>query len=173
MISAQTLRVCREGKPVPTLADHATSRPRLHPGLTKPRQYDGKVGAAAGAPFLLAALSKQVARMSAAICGIGIRSRMSRSLLPGAHSRDPLAHPGYAPVGNSLFSRLQFARRKLSPDRLQPRLDRGAARFQQVARMSAAICGIGIKAPDVALLIRATLAEPSAISLSTLSIVIT
>src|ERR1700690_2501273 len=50
VISAQTSRVCREGKPVPSFPDHATSHPRLHPGLTKPRRYDGKVGAAAGAP---------------------------------------------------------------------------------------------------------------------------
>jgi hypothetical protein len=34
--------------------------------------------------------------MSTAICGIKDKTRMSRSLSSGAHSRDPLAHPGYA-----------------------------------------------------------------------------
>src|SRR5665213_3291221 len=38
--------------------------------------------------------------MSGAICGLqmGYESRMSRSLSSGAHSRDPLAHPGYPPL---------------------------------------------------------------------------
>jgi hypothetical protein len=58
MIPAQTIHVGREGKPVPTLRrrgplgpDHATSYPTLHPGLTKPRRYDGEVGAVDGARF--------------------------------------------------------------------------------------------------------------------------
>ena len=39
----------------------------------------------------------QLARMSAAICGIDkAKTGMWRSLSSGAHSRDPLAHPGYA-----------------------------------------------------------------------------
>src|ERR1700692_1779104 len=53
-------------------------------------------------PILLAApigffIEEQVARMSAAICGINkAKTRGSRSPSSGAHSRDPLAHPGYA-----------------------------------------------------------------------------
>jgi hypothetical protein len=33
--------------------------------------------------------------MSEAICGITRKTRISWSLSSGAHSRDPLAHPGY------------------------------------------------------------------------------
>ena len=42
-------------------------------------------------------MSASVARVSAATPGADVRelSRMSRSLSSGAHSRDPLAHPGY------------------------------------------------------------------------------
>src|SRR6267143_4029332 len=41
IISAQTLRVCREGKPVPTFPDHALGERggrAHHPGRTRPRQ---------------------------------------------------------------------------------------------------------------------------------------
>src|SRR5437764_848669 len=35
MISAQTLRVCREGKPAPTFPDHALTRAEPHAGAQK------------------------------------------------------------------------------------------------------------------------------------------
>src|SRR5258708_31348811 len=40
MISAQTLRVCREGKPVPTFPDHALPRLLVHPSLEHPHIAD-------------------------------------------------------------------------------------------------------------------------------------
>jgi hypothetical protein len=38
-------------------------------------------------------------------------SRMSRSLPSGAHSRDPVAHPGYKP---SIFGKIGYGRRGYS-----------------------------------------------------------
>jgi hypothetical protein len=53
MISAQTLRVCREGKPVPTFPDHALGRltaPLFDPELfTKHSNSGGEGGLRSGA----------------------------------------------------------------------------------------------------------------------------
>src|ERR1700692_3658858 len=44
MISPQTLRVCREGKPVPTFPDHALARSRPHASLARAHDGLGPVG---------------------------------------------------------------------------------------------------------------------------------
>jgi hypothetical protein len=53
MISAQTLRVCREGEPVPTFPDHALTAPRTksdieickEPAMSKPTVEQARMGA--------------------------------------------------------------------------------------------------------------------------------
>src|SRR4051794_36001537 len=105
--------------------------------------------------------------MSAATSGTtptGVHSttppRMSRSLSSGAHSRDPLAHPGYGslPLGRhslsahagrferSLLPQPNPARERVgvvaAPDLARQRVDLvGVSAAQQVARMSGATSG--------------------------------